>query len=110
MEEIAMDLVALITGSSRGIGFEVARQLAARDFTVIVTSRSGKAAAAAAKKIGANAIAHVLDTSDAASIKNLAAWIMSESGRLDVLVNNAAILLDENENILSTKPETFEAT
>lgn len=105
-----MNPVALITGSSRGIGFEVARQLAARDFTVIVTGRSERTAASAAKKIGGNAIAHALDTSDAASIKDTAAWITSEIGRLDVLVNNAAILLGENESILSTSAEAFEAT
>src|SRR5258708_38766644 len=69
-----------------------------------------RAVKAAVGKIGASAVAHVLDTSDAASIANLAAWITREIGRLDVLVNNAAILVDEGENILNTKPETFETT
>jgi len=105
-----MNPIALITGSSRGIGLEVARQLAARDFTVIVTSRSENAAGAAAKKIGKSAVAHVLDTSDEASIRDLGTWIGSEIGQLDVLVNNAAILLDEGGRILSTTPETFETT
>jgi NAD(P)-dependent dehydrogenase (short-subunit alcohol dehydrogenase family) len=105
-----MNQVALVTGSSRGIGFEVARQLAAREFTVVVTSRSEKAATAAAKKIGGSAVSHILDTSDAASITGIAAWITRELGRLDVLVNNAAILLDDSETILATTPETFEAT
>jgi NAD(P)-dependent dehydrogenase (short-subunit alcohol dehydrogenase family) len=105
-----MNSVALITGSSRGIGFEVARQLAARDFTVIVTGRTERAAASAAKKIGGSAVGHALDTSDAASIRELAAWVTKEVGRLDVLVNNAAILVDEGESILNTTPETFEAT
>lgn len=105
-----MNQVALVTGSSRGIGFEVARQLAARELTVIVTSRSEKAAAEAAKKIGGSAVSHILDTSDAASITAIAAWITRELGRLDVLVNNAAILLDDRETILSTTAETFEST
>jgi NAD(P)-dependent dehydrogenase (short-subunit alcohol dehydrogenase family) len=105
-----MNLVALVTGSSRGIGFEVARQLAAREVTVIVTGRSEKAAVAAAKMIGGSAIGHDLDTSDPASITTLAEWITREVGRLDILVNNAAILLDEREVILSTTAETFEAT
>jgi NAD(P)-dependent dehydrogenase (short-subunit alcohol dehydrogenase family) len=105
-----MNPVALITGSSRGIGFEVARQLAARDFTVIVTSRSQSAADAAAKKVGKSALAHVLDTSDEASIRDLGAWVTNEIGRLDVLVNNAAILIDEGGKILSTSAETFETT
>ncbi len=105
-----MPSVALITGSTRGIGFEVARQLAERDFTVIVTGRTDRAVKAAAEKIGASSVAHVLDTSDAASIADLAAWVTREIGRLDVLVNNAAILLDEGVGILDTTPETFETT
>jgi len=96
--------VALVTGSSRGIGFEVARQLAARGFEVIVTSREESAAAEAVRKIGARS--HALDTSDPSSIAALAASLT----RLDVLVNNAAILLDEEGSILTTTAETFEAT
>jgi NAD(P)-dependent dehydrogenase (short-subunit alcohol dehydrogenase family) len=102
--------VALVTGSSRGIGFEVAKQLAARDYRVIVTSRDEKAAGAAAVKIGRDAVAHALDTSDASSIRALADWITRDIGQLDVLVNNAAILLDEGGRILDTSAETFETT
>jgi NAD(P)-dependent dehydrogenase (short-subunit alcohol dehydrogenase family) len=102
--------IALVTGSSRGIGFEVARQLAARGYRVVVTSRRAKAAGAAAAKIGDAALPHVLDTSDPKSIATLAAWIEAELGRLDVLVNNAAILLDEGRSILTLDPETFDAT
>jgi len=105
-----MTSVALVTGSSRGIGFEVAKQLAARDYRVIVTSRSEKSAAAAAAKIGSNAVAHALDTSDAASIRQLAAWIKSEFSQLDIVVNNAGILLGEGMSILDTPPEIFEET
>ena len=105
-----MNSIALITGSTRGIGFEVARQLAERDFTVIITGRTDRAVKAAAGKIGASAVAHFLDASDASSIADLAAWVTREIGRLDVLVNNAAILVDDGESILDTKAETFEAT
>ena len=105
-----MSLTALVTGSSRGIGFEVARQLAERGIAVIITSRSEKAAAAAAKKIGGSAVSHMLDMSDPDSITSLAEWIPRDVGRLDILVNNAAILLGERETILSTTAEMFEAT
>jgi NAD(P)-dependent dehydrogenase (short-subunit alcohol dehydrogenase family) len=105
-----MTSVALVTGSSRGIGFEVAKQLAARDYRVIVTSRNQKAAAAAAAKIGGDSVAHALDTSDAASIHQLAAWIKGEFGQLDIVVNNAAILLGESMSILDTPPDIFEKT
>lgn len=105
-----MSQIALVTGSNRGIGHEVARQLAARDYTVIVTSRSAASAAAAAKKIGHGALSHALDTSDEASIRALGEWITREIGSLDVLVNNAAILVDEGKSILETKAEDLEAT
>ena len=105
-----MDAVALVTGSSRGIGHEVARQLAGRGYRVIVTGRSAEAAAKAAAKIGSRAVAHVLDTADAASIDAIARFVESEIGRLDVLVNNAAILLDEGENIVDVAPPAFEET
>ena len=105
-----MRSVALVTGSSRGIGFEVARQLAARDCSVIVTSRSKGTATAAAEKIGSAAVGHELDTSDEGSIMTFANWLIREIGRLDILINNAAILLDENESILGTSAETFETT
>jgi NAD(P)-dependent dehydrogenase (short-subunit alcohol dehydrogenase family) len=102
--------VALVTGSSRGIGFEVAKQLAARDYRLIVTSRSEKSAAAAAAKIGGDTVAHALDTSDAASIRELAAWIKGEFAQLDVVVNNAGILLGPTMSILDTPADIFEKT
>jgi NAD(P)-dependent dehydrogenase (short-subunit alcohol dehydrogenase family) len=105
-----MTSVALVTGSSRGIGFEVAKQLAARDFRVIVTSRKQTSAEAAATKIGREAIPHALDTSDASSIRELATWIKRDLGQLDVVVNNAGILLGAGTNILEISPETFETT
>jgi len=105
-----MTSVALVTGSSRGIGLEVAKQLAARDYRVIVTSRNEKSAAAAATKIGSHAVAHALDTSDAASIRRLAVWVKHEFAQLDVVVNNAGILLGEGMSILDTPPEIFEKT
>lgn len=105
-----MPVTSLVTGSSRGIGFEVARQLAKQGHAVIVTSRKESAAIAAAKKIGEKAVAHVLDTADEGSIRETAEWITREVGRLDVLVNNAAILLDEHLGVLETTAEIFEET
>ena len=101
---------ALITGSSRGIGHEVARQLAARGMRVIVTSRKADAAAAAAKKIGSHAIAHPLDTGDPQSIETIARFVERECGKLDVLINNAAILLDEGKSIVNVTAGEFEQT
>jgi NAD(P)-dependent dehydrogenase (short-subunit alcohol dehydrogenase family) len=105
-----MDRIALVTGSSRGIGHEVARQLAARGDRVLVTGRQAAAAAKAAAKIGANALAHELDVSDPHSIEELGKFVERELGRLDVLVNNAAVLLDEGKSIVNVPPEEFEET
>ncbi|HEY2324363.1 MAG TPA: SDR family NAD(P)-dependent oxidoreductase [Thermoanaerobaculia bacterium] len=102
-------MIALVTGSSRGIGHEVARQLVKRDHDVIVTARKAADAARAAKAIGAR-YSHALDTADAKSIDALGAYIESEIGALDVLVNNAAILLDEGKSIASVDPAAFEET
>src|SRR5581483_1269248 len=105
-----MSGVALVTGSSRGIGREVARQLAARGSRVIVTSRDADAAAKAAAKLGARAVAHALDTSDSKSVEAIGRFVEKKIGRLDVLVNNAAILLDEDKSIVDVDPRRFEET
>jgi len=100
--------VALVTGSSRGIGLEVARQLAARDHLVIVTSREMRNAERVARELGG--LAHVLDTSSETSIDAIGTFIEKEVGRLDVLVNNAAILLDEGKAISAVTSREFEET
>ena len=82
--------VALVTGANQGIGLQIAKDLAAHGFTVLVGSRSLENGEAAAKSIGTDAHALQLDVTDAASIA-AAERIRSEIGRLDVLVNNAAI-------------------
>jgi NAD(P)-dependent dehydrogenase (short-subunit alcohol dehydrogenase family) len=97
---------ALVTGSSRGIGFEVAHQLAAGGFNVVVTGRKRGVAEAAARKIGA--VGHPLEASDPESIRDLAAFVQRELGRLDVLVNNAAVLLADGESILTIAEKAFE--
>jgi NAD(P)-dependent dehydrogenase (short-subunit alcohol dehydrogenase family) len=86
--------VALVTGATRGIGREVARQLADRDYSVIVSARDLGKAEAFASEIGGGAIALELDVSDPASIEAAVAAVGADPGRLDVLVNNAGVGLD----------------
>jgi NAD(P)-dependent dehydrogenase (short-subunit alcohol dehydrogenase family) len=84
-------LVALVTGANKGIGLQIAKDLAARGFTVLLGSRNLEHGEAAAKSVGANARALQLDVTDHASIAAAAERIRKDLGRLDVLVNNAAI-------------------
>jgi len=83
--------VALVTGANQGIGLEVAKHLAANGYTVLVGSRNLQNGENAAKDLGENAHAIQLDVTDTTSISNAAARIRKEFGRLDMLVNNAAI-------------------
>ncbi len=83
--------VALVTGANQGIGLQIAKELAAHGFTVLVGSRSFERGEAAAKEAGPDAHALQLDVTDKDSIAAAAGRIRSEMGRLDVLVNNAAI-------------------
>lgn len=87
-----MSTVSLVTGANRGIGREVCRQLAARGHAVIVTARSARAAAYAARPIGADPLE--LDVTDPGSVAAAARQVEARYGRLDVLVNNAATLYD----------------
>jgi NAD(P)-dependent dehydrogenase (short-subunit alcohol dehydrogenase family) len=92
-EEIIMPnkLVALVTGANQGIGLQIAKDLVAHGFTVLVGSRSLERGEAAAKEVGSDARALQLDVTDQTSIAAAAERVRNEFGRLDVLVQNAAI-------------------
>jgi NAD(P)-dependent dehydrogenase (short-subunit alcohol dehydrogenase family) len=83
--------VALVTGANKGIGLQIAKDLAAEGFIVLVGSRSLENGETAAKSIDGEARAIQLDVTDQASIAAAADRIRNEFGRLDVLVNNAGI-------------------
>src|SRR3984885_10708934 len=83
--------MALVTGANQGVGFQVAKELVANGLTVLVGSRNFERGKAAAKEIGQGAIALQLDVTDRPSIAAAAERIRKEFGRLDLLVNNAAI-------------------
>jgi NAD(P)-dependent dehydrogenase (short-subunit alcohol dehydrogenase family) len=83
--------VALVTGANKGIGLQIAKELAAHDFIVLIGSRSLEHGETAAKSVGADARALQLDVTNQASIAAAAERIRNELGRLDVLVNNAGI-------------------
>ena len=83
--------VALVTGANQGIGLQIAKDLVAHGFTVLVGSRNFERGEAAASEIGPNASALHLDVTDQGSITSAAKRVQSEFGRLDVLIQNAAI-------------------
>ena len=87
--------IALVTGANRGIGLELVRQLAERGFTAVLGSRDLEKGRAAAERLGdLNVDTRRLDVADADSVRELAHELADAYGRLDVLVNNAAILYD----------------
>ena len=114
--------VALVTGSNKGIGFEVVRQLRREGFHVFLGARDEKAGKAAAEKLNqetrnagkeerhGSVIFLEIDISKPDSIKTAAEEFGKQSDRLDALINNAGIALDDDQDILTTKPEIFETT
>jgi len=83
--------VALVTGANQGIGFQIAKDMVGHGFTVLVGSRNLERGEAAAREIGPGAHALQLDVTDQASVAAAAARVSNDFGRLDVLIQNAAI-------------------
>ena len=89
--------IALITGANKGIGREIARQLGARGAVVLIGARDetrGEEAASALRAEGIDAHWVALDVTSPATIEAAAQRIASEWGKLDILVNNAAVFID----------------
>ena len=105
--------VAVVTGANRGIGLEVARQLLARGYRVALTGRDLAAVERARHGLGTlanDAISERLDVTEPATIVAARQSILSRWGRVDVLVNNAAILLGEGDSALSIPIDTYRET
>ena len=83
--------IALVTGANQGVGFQVVKELVASGATVFVGSRNLERGEVAARQIGEGAVALQLDVTNQSSITAAAERIREECGRLDLLVNNAAI-------------------
>jgi NAD(P)-dependent dehydrogenase (short-subunit alcohol dehydrogenase family) len=110
--------IALVTGANRGIGVEVCRQLAKRNYHVILTSRDREKGEKKVRELAEEGLNNItyrqLDTQNLESIKQVEQFIKKDFGRLDILVNNAAVLLDRSEDeqatVLSVSPNVLRNT
>ncbi len=86
--------IALVTGTNQGLGMELVRQLAAAGATVYATSMDLADGEAALGSMPGDIRVVALDLRDPGSITKLATQVRDDVGRLDILVNNAAVLVD----------------
>jgi NAD(P)-dependent dehydrogenase (short-subunit alcohol dehydrogenase family) len=104
---------ALVTGANKGIGYEVARQLATKGFHVFVGARSPKAGRKAADEIvkqGGKASFLEIDVSKNISVTTAADELAKAANHLDVLVNNAGVIVDGDDAILKISDELLRET
>jgi NAD(P)-dependent dehydrogenase (short-subunit alcohol dehydrogenase family) len=104
---------ALITGANRGIGFETAKQLAAQGWQVLATAR--KAPFPSEQRLALLALnPHTefltLDITQIDSIQNVVSQLHQSEQKLDLLINNAGILIDQDESILTVDPAKLQNT
>jgi NAD(P)-dependent dehydrogenase (short-subunit alcohol dehydrogenase family) len=86
--------IALITGANKGIGYELARQLANEGITVLIAARNEELGSVAAEKLkadGTDAYFIELDVTKPETIAKAAKTVRTRYGRLDILVNNAGV-------------------
>jgi len=114
---MALTRVALISGGNRGIGLEIARQLARKDVLVVMGARDiakGEAAARSIRDEGHLAETVQLDVADGNSVAAAVEEVARRHGRIEILVNNAAILIDGpggfKSSLFELKAETARQT
>ena len=109
---MATKKVALVTGANKGLGLEIARQLAQQGMTVIIAARDEEKAKTAAEKLkgeGLDAHPVKLDVTDAQDIAHLPKFFQERFGQLDILINNAGVNYDfESDITADTLRRTYE--
>ena len=105
--------VALVTGANRGIGYAISRRLGKQDVTVILGARDPQKGTEACSHLqgeGLDVHFELLDVIDEKSIKSAIERIQAHFGRLDILINNAGIMIDGEEDALNVDQETVRET
>jgi NAD(P)-dependent dehydrogenase (short-subunit alcohol dehydrogenase family) len=105
--------VALVTGANRGLGFETSRQLLASGLHVVLAGRDDRALDDAMSALGTDdrhAMTVRMDVTDAASITRAHRAVVQRFGRVDVVVNNAAVLLSEDRGVLAIPSRDYRQT
>ncbi len=108
-----MDKIALISGASRGIGLETGKQLLELGWNVVFTARNmheGRPLVNKLREKWKSAWFHQLDVTDEQSISDIAEYVEDTCGRLDVLINNAGIMIEENHKIMDVELEDLHKT
>jgi NAD(P)-dependent dehydrogenase (short-subunit alcohol dehydrogenase family) len=114
---IMVEKVAVVTGSHKGLGYAIARQLAQKaKIQVVLTSRNQQDGLAAQQRLaneGIQADHYPLDVTNAASVQEFTNWLQQTYGRADILVNNAGVnptMQPEESSLLTVQVETMLAT
>ncbi|MEH7336731.1 SDR family oxidoreductase [Neobacillus drentensis] len=105
--------VALVTGGNRGIGYELVKQLALDGFRVILASRDSEMGHKATQKLkdsNLDVSFVVMNVDNQESIHQAAITVNERFGKLDVLINNAGVYLDENQKLVAMDPSILERT
>jgi NAD(P)-dependent dehydrogenase (short-subunit alcohol dehydrogenase family) len=109
-----MQKVAVVTGANRGMGFEASRQLAKMGMQVILTSRDPEKGQKAAEQLhteGLEVTYCPLDVAHPESITSLSQFVREKFGRLDVLINNAGLMIDSPDiSVFDAKVDTLRKT
>jgi NAD(P)-dependent dehydrogenase (short-subunit alcohol dehydrogenase family) len=105
-------LVAIVTGGNRGIGHEICKELSKAGCNVVLTSRNEEEGRRAVAKLHQydNVAYRRLDVTDSKDIASLRDWILKTYGRVDILINNAGVYLDEGVSVFDVDENLMQDT